>query len=384
MSESADVVIVGGGPVGAAVGLALAAGNARAVLIDAPVGQVYEARSLALSRGTALILERLGIPVEALDATPIEAIHVSQRGGFGRTRLTAAEHDIPALGYVAPYPRVQNALATPLAERGVEAVAGVVEAVETSDADATVRYRAGDAQHEVTARLVVVADGGRSLGRLPGVRFIERDYRQCAIAANVIADPPPARTAWERFTPDGPAALLPFGTCFAAIWTTPAEAARAIARLDDASFCARLAAHFGAPSPTFTGAMPRTVFPLKLRFAARPTARRLVLVGNAAQSLHPVAGQGFNLGMRDAFALGSLIARTPREHLGEAQFLSRYRAERGWDAPGGVALTDLLARGFANDNPLLRLGRGLGLAGLDILPAGRTWLARKMMFGIGG
>lgn len=382
----ADIVIAGGGPVGASLALALKGSGLDVLLIEARKANADDRRPLALSHGTALALARLGAGVESLAATPIDTVHVSQRGGFGRTRLCADELGIPALGYVVAYATLARALEAALPANGTRTLYGA----SVSDARATGGYVAielkdhGDVIGPATARLLVLADGGKVADAI-GIRASERDYRQSAVTAIVSTEPCANGAAHERFTASGPIALLPFAdSTYALIWTTsPGEASELVA-LDEAAFIARLESRFGRQSLRFTGVGTRAVFPLRLRYAAAVTAPRVALIGNAAQSLHPVAGQGLNVGMRDVQVLASLLRAGGREQVGEPDMLARYAAMRRWDARGGIAVTDLLARGFLSEFSPLQDGRGAALAALDLLPPLRKWFARKMMFGISG
>ena len=385
MTSDVDVLIVGGGPVGASLALALVGSGLDVLLVEARATAAGDARTLAVSRGTALMLARLGVSMDTLAATPIDTIHVSQRGGFGRTVMRAAELNTPALGYVVSYAALSQALAAALPASEVRLTTGAkVSGIRMTAAFAVADVEHENRMHEVNAKLMVLADGGRSAGQMPGVTIEERDYRQSAVVAMVSADPAATTIAYERFTPSGPAALLPYRGQYALVWTTSLAEADDLVAMETSVFLDRLRQHFGLCSMRFTDVGPRAMFPLQLRYAKPVTAQRTVLVGNAAQALHPVAGQGFNLGMRDVQALAGILRETGRDAIGSPAMLSRYRSARRMDAGGGIAVTDFLARGFAHDHPLLRAGRGLGLAAMDVLPPVRRWLARKMMFGISG
>jgi 2-octaprenyl-6-methoxyphenol hydroxylase len=385
MTLQTDVLIVGGGPVGASLALLLAGGARRITLLEARPAGTSDARTLTISHGTALLLARLGVHLPALGATRIETIHVSQRGGFGRTVIRAAELGVPALGYVLSYAQLTAALEARLRESDVSLRHGArASRVEGHSGYACAAVEFDGVEQELTAGLLVLAEGGRSLETLPGVHIHEREYRQHAVVATVASDPPAATTAYERFTPQGPIALLPKDGRYALVWTAASTDAQRLCELAEDRFLDELAVAFGRSEPRFESVGARNSFPLRLRHVRTPTTPRLVMIGNAAQTLHPVAGQGFNIGMRDAWTLACALKGAAGEAVGAPERLARYRAARHWDARAGVVVTDLLARGFLIDMRLARLARGLGLAMLDTLPPLRRWFARRMMFGLPG
>lgn len=375
-----DVLIVGAGPAGAVCALALAQQDVPARVLEAQAGDARgDARTLALSHGARLILERIGV-WDALGAvTPITRIHISQRGALGVARLAADELGVPALGYVLPYAELTAALKQALSGAHIAVDYGVaVERIET-DADAATLHTS---RGVLSAPLAVVADGGRSLdASRPRVR---REYDQTAVVCDVRTELPHANQAYERFTPDGPAALLPNGDRYALIWTARTADAERIAALDDAAFLDALYRHFGGRQGRFLEASPRKTFPLKLAYTGSEAGTRTVRIGNAAQTLHPVAGQGFNIGLRDAFELALACADAPPDQIGSTAMLAAYTRGRRVDVVGGLGFTDFLVRTFSNDFPPLRHARGLGLLALEALPPLKTFVARRMMYGARG
>lgn len=399
MDSHFDVAIVGGGPVGAALILALADSGLTVALLEAKTEfAARDPRAIALAQGSRLVLERLGAWSRLADkATPIETIHVSQRGGFGRAELTAADCGVPALGYTVEYGDLYAALAAGLAAASATLITGArVTGVHPAAGCGLIDFeRAGQAQ-SLSARLIVLADGGKSL---PGMTSF-KDYGQSAIICTVQTERPHQNRAYERFTPAGPIALLPLHgdhapqgdsdftgvdareRSYALVWTTPNDQVEARLGLPDAAFLAQLQSAFGDRQGRFLAAGPRSVFPLRLVMAAAADKPGLVRIGNAAQTLHPVAGQGFNLGLRDAWKLAQAILDSAPEDLGGGAFLKGYAASRRWDVSGSVAMTDLLVEAFANDLPVLGQARGLALTAMDLLPPLKQLFARKMMFGV--
>jgi 2-octaprenyl-6-methoxyphenol hydroxylase len=381
-----DVTIVGAGPVGATLALALADGDLDVVVLDARAsGETLRGdRSLALSHGARLVFERLGVwaPLAATEGavTPITDIDISQSGGFGLTRLSAAEQGLPALGYVASYRALQAALDVALARTRTAVRYGVtaITAGGTS-AYAAVELDAAGAE-PVISRLAAVADGtGAAVAGMPRQRH---DYGQVAVIAKVWREAPHGGLAWERFTRDGPIALLPEDDHYALIWTVAPDRARVLAELPDAEFLASLAQQAGTRIGGFTRVTDRRAFPLVLEFARETVGHRCVVLGNAAQTLHPVAGQGFNLGLRDAYELAQAVLDVPREHIGGRAMLDRYAAGRRRDRGAGIAFTHGLVAVFGNDRAWLRWPRGLALTLLDALPPAKRAFTRAMLFGL--
>lgn len=385
MGPERDLLIVGGGPVGATLALALAGCGLDVELLEAraEVGSSSDDRTLAISHGTRMILERIGVWDALREATPIETIHVSQRGGFGRSLLDARDLGLPALGYVLRYANLQRALGAALGTQShVRLIPGArVEALQAGPEGVCVTTHQDGATHILDARLLVIADGGTRLAGQAGAIIRTRDYAQHAIVATVAASRGHARRAYERFTPQGPVALLPFEDRYALVWTaTPGVGDNLIALTDD-QFIAALQEHFGDRAGRFQAVGPRGRFPLSLRYAIDPVRPRMVLLGNAAQALHPIAGQGLNLGLRDAWDLARTLRARTMDDPGATTVLSGYRAARRLDRAGGIAITDSLVRIFSNDVAPLRALRGTALALFDIVPPARRAFARSMIFG---
>lgn len=346
----AEVAIVGAGPVGCVLALDLHRCGRRVRLCARPgnPGAPAPLRPIALSHASRLILARLEA-WDALRPTPIADIHVSQAGRFGRTRIAATDADVPALGYVLDYDQLSRTLLGLVRARGIDL--------------------AGEAPE---AALRVHAEG-------VAPEASEKDYRQAAVVARVETDPPASGTAYERFTREGPLALLPLERHYAAVWAMAPERAARLAAADEARFLAELGAAFGHRAGRFVAAGARARFALTLRVRASRIGEREAFVGNAAQTLHPVAGQGLNLGLRDAWDLARLLqdARDP----GDASLLARFAATRRLDAMATVHITDLLAGAFTGEGALHAAARGAAMTALDACAPARRFFARRMIFG---
>lgn len=376
--DVAEVTIVGAGPAGMALAAALARWGIRPRVIDARGrgAAQRDPRVLALSYGSRQILQRLGA-WERLRATPIETIHVSQQGGFGRTLIRAGDYGLPALGYVVAAGELAAALARTLAAAGIEPDFDTsVENVAAGREDAIVSTCGPEGAARHRARLVVHAEGAAGGAR----DLVQRDYRQQAVICIAHSAEPFATTAYERFTPEGPLALLPHDGAYAVVVTAADASAAGLAQLDDGAFRRALQARLGQRLH-IAAVGSRSVFPLALRLRRDPTAARCVWLGNAAQTLHPVAGQGFNLALRDLWTLAELLRDHAPADPGDPELLRRYRAARQLDRSGAIGFTDGLIRVFGSGNPLLAGLRGAGLALLDILPPARGFVAKRMIFG---
>ncbi|MDP1526487.1 MAG: FAD-dependent monooxygenase [Rhodocyclaceae bacterium] len=354
---NAPVLIIGGGPAGMALALALQRGGVRARIVDArPRGAAKsDARILALSHGSRLILESLGV-WRGIPHTPIKTIHVSHQGGLGRTLIRAEEEQVPALGYVL-------------------ASGDLAAALDAAVAAANIAYADNTPAPEHPDSLLTVHAEGR-IDESADIR--SRDYNQHAIICMARGSVPHGDIAWERFTPAGPVALLPCGEAYAVVLTCPATDSERFAGLSDADFLALLQARFG-PRVKLVGVGPRLVYPLGLKLRKTTVGERAVWIGNAAQTLHPVAGQGFNLALRDIAELADTL--TDASDPGDASLLARYAARRRVDRATTIGFTDGLVRLFSNDLSPLRHLRGAGLLALDLFPPARSFLARRMMFG---
>jgi len=375
--ERIDVAIVGAGPVGATLAALCTGAHLAVELFEARSGPARDRRTLALSHASRQLLEDARAWPDA--STPITSIHISQKGGPGRTVITAAEQGLPALGHTVAFSALQEALDARLAGASVPVRFGEsCEDIHLDPEEATVRFASG---REARARLLVLADGGANAARIPGIGFVQKEYGQVAVVCAIATDRAHGGRAYERFTPGGPVALLPVEDRYALVWTAdPDQAARLLA-LDDGAFLSGLQEHFGDRAGRFVSAGERASFPLRLRTVNVPVALRTAIVGNAAQALHPIAGQGLNLGLRDAATLADLLLRTQPEAIGEAQMLDAYRSARRRDASRGIAFTDWLVSAFTDARTLPTWGRGLGLAALDLFPPARRMLAERMMRG---
>lgn len=370
--ESVDILIVGAGPVGMTLHLALAAGGRKSLLLDRRPQQAQQGdpRALALSHGARQLLEQIDSwPTRA--ATPIETIHVSQKDGFGRTLIDRAEYDLPALGYVVRYRDLAGALAANVAADAVLSEAEIID-IAPSDEQVNVTLRHAGHTRTFQTQLLVHAEG--TPGDDPTVKV--SDYEQHAVICEVTPMPGHNKRAWERFTPDGPLALLPLGNEYSIVFTLPPAKADAVMALDDDAFIAALQEQFGQRM-SFAKPGKRSRFPLALRLRDTLIKDREVWIGNSAQTLHPVSGQGFNLGIRDAWQL----AETVLKYGVDRSSLENYAAGRRLDRQGGAFFTDKIVRTFSNDFGPLKLARGLGLLALDLCPPARHFVAKRMIWG---
>jgi 2-octaprenyl-6-methoxyphenol hydroxylase len=385
------IIIVGGGPVGATLALLLAKQGLSVTVLEArSLGAAHsESRALALSFGSRRILEKLGLwGALSTQATPINSIHVSQKGSLGRTQLHANDYHQQALGYVLSYGVLSAVLdraiddAKPLVNFIFEASASNIA---YAPSQATVTYTHGGVAHNISSPLVVLADGGRTLDELAGLSRETKEYGHDALVTKVRAELPHHNVAYERFTANGPIALLPNGGefDFSLVWTGEKSFITPLLSLSDADFLEKFHQQFGDRVGNFLSVEKRLSFPLKMA-QLKPDAQQsehLVVIGNAAQTMHPVAGQGFNVGLRDAESLAQYIASASADELGSANMLASYQASRKSDTKGGLLFTDFLVNLFSNDLVVLSALRGASLGVFDVIQPIKKYLVGKMSFG---
>ncbi|MCH4867310.1 2-octaprenyl-6-methoxyphenyl hydroxylase [Pseudomonas sp. TMW22089] len=383
-----SLAIIGGGLVGASLALALQAGaKARGwkiVLIEpfAPGNSYqpsYDARSSALSYGARQIYERMGLwQAIAERAEPIKDIHVSDRGRFSTARLSSSEEGVPALGYVVENTWLGQSLWKSL-DPDVISWRCPAEVIHMQPLEDGYRLTLND-ETTLDCDLAVLADGGRSgLREQLGIHVRKRPYDQSALIANITPSQPHAGMAFERFTDEGPMALLPLpdNRC-ALVWTRLGMDARRLAALDERSFLSELQAVFGYRLGTLKQVGARHLYPLSLVEAEEQVRPHLTILGNAAHSLHPIAGQGFNLSLRDAQALADALLASDKKP-GDFATLLSYQQRQKLDQQLTIGFSDQVTRVFGSEQPLVSLGRNLGLLSLDLLPPAKRWFARQAM-----
>lgn len=391
-----DLLIVGGGMVGVSLALALAGRGLRLGIIEAANPDVsappsYDDRGIALAYGSRRIFDGLKLwsSIAPL-AEPIREIHVSDRGHFGFTRLSADVERVPALGYVITGRELGGVLLDAL--RKLEDVALIapaqVKGIATGPDLARLRLDTATGNIDLSARLVVAADGGDSFIRnslnIPVRRW---EYGQHAVVTNITPQRPPAGRAFERFTDSGPVALLPMRKqqrC-ALVWTVRDEELARIIGLNDEQFIARFQHQFGCRLGRFVKVGRRSSYPLTFLRARQSVRDRVAIIGNAAHTLHPVAGQGFNLGLRDVAALAEVVMDKYRAggDIGSPEVLDDYDRWRSREQQAVALATDGLVRLFSNPLGPLRIARNLGMLVLDALPFSKHLLAKSAMGTVG-
>lgn len=401
MAESYDIAIIGGGLAGASLAAALTGQGLRIAVIeaaafDAKDSPSFDTRTVALSYGSKQIFAALGLwdAIQQQGATAIERIHISDRKHVGIAHLDCREQGVAALGYVVDIRVLGRVLGQNMLR--CEDVSYIcpaqLQAAHVTSDTAQVHYTQEGTAKSLSARLVVAADGGQSLvRRQSGIKTWQSHYGQTALIANVVMDRPHGHLAYERFTDTGPMALLP--TChadhpdnmYALVWTIQDAQRDAILALDDTAFLARLQDRFGSRAGRFIKTGPRHAYSLAVMLAREHVRPRLAIIGNAAHTMHPVAGQGFNLGLRDVASLAQIIleAANKQQDIGSLTVLQQYAAWRRKDHVLTMGFTDGLVRLFSSRLPPLVLARNLGLLALDIMPPLKHGIARQAMGYVG-
>jgi len=403
-SNHYDVVIVGGGMVGASLAIALlplteAPHNLKVCVIDAFAHNIegqpsYDDRSIALSHGSSLIFQGMGLWDELVAKTsPIKQIHISDRGHFGATRITAEKENVPSLGYLVESRVLGQQLYKILSDSNIELIvpANVSNIQQDNEESISLEIKQNDETIKINARLLVAADGTNSQVReLSNINATNFDYRQSAIIANVSTQKPHKGQAFERFTENGPIALLPMTENRSSlVWTYRTENGSGeidtAMALNDADFLNELDKAFGFRLGKFTKVGKRSAYPLSLVTADKNTAYRTVIIGNASHTLHPVAGQGLNLALRDVAVLSDLLAGllsasdASNKLKSIAELLVVYEELRADDLKNTIQYTDSLVRLFSNDNALLGHARAGGLLAVDRISPMRKWISRQSM-----
>lgn len=382
-----DLIIVGGGMVGASLAVALKNSGLRIAVIEAiahnaPQQPSYDDRGIALAYGSQRIFESMGVwPQLAQYSTAINHIHVSDRGHFGVTRLSAEDEQVPALGQVITARAMGLVLNSALSKQDNLSFICPASVKTLQQHDDFVELEL-DNNQTISTKLLVAADGGQSTIRhLLKLGALEHDYQQTAITANITTERPHNGKAFERFTDTGPIALLPMSDnrC-SLVWTVTTGDEVALLNATEHAFLSQLQDRFGYRLGQFLRVGQRHHYPLKLMQTDQPVQQRIVLIGNAAHSLHPIAGQGFNLGLRDVAALADVLVNTKiNKDCGDARLLHDYQQWRLQDQDNVIKATSNLVSLFSNNNSLLGHCRGAALSIIDALPPAKHWLAQKSM-----
>ena len=386
-----DVIIIGGGMVGASLARALSGQGLRIALVEAVKQTMrseagYDDRAIALAYGTRRIFAGLQLwDSLASAATPIHQIHVSDRGHFGMVHMDRADEGLPAIGYVVPARAIGQVLTDAITGiKGLDIFCpATVTAVTRTPGAVDIDISHEGAMSTLSGRLIVAADGADSpLRGQFGIGSVVSNYQQTAIVTNITPQLPHNNIAYERFTASGPLALLPMteGRC-AVVWTVASSEAEAVMALDEADFIAGLQSRFGFRLGRLERVGRRQAWPLRLVRAKESVRERLALIGNAIHTLHPIAGQGFNLGARDVAVLAEVLvdALKAGEDPGSLAVLQRYADWQQRDHNNVTAFTDGLARMFSVPLPALGVARSAGMLAFDLLPPAKRLLTRLTM-----
>lgn len=382
-----NILIVGGGLVGASLAIALDAAGCQVTLVEAAAPRTdaqpsYDERNLALARATVNGLAAIGVwPRVAAQATPIRHIHVSRAGEFGSARLDASRHGVDALGWTLPARELGAGLLKRLdtCERLVRLAPASLVGLEKHPDGWRAQVKTGQDIQHIDAALLVGADGTESFVRSQlGIEIDTHDYQQTLYVCTVTPERDPANRAWERFSDDGPIAMLPLAErrC-GLVLTVASEIAADVTALDDAGFIALAQQRFGWRLGKLSRPGRRHPYAIRRVAARRLIASRAVLVGNAAQTVHPIGAQGFNLGLRDALTLAELVADVADP--GVSDLLERYAARRAPDREGTMAMSHDLVRFACMPQPLLAPFRSLALLAYDRVPPLQQAMARRGM-----
>lgn len=384
MAKQFDVVIIGGGMAGASCALGLKQSNKQLSIAVIEANEVsadyhpsFDDRSIALAQQSVQYLKSINaFDCQAPFAAAIEKVTVSDRGHFGKTHIDCQEYGHDALGYVVEVNPFGRSLHQQLTRTDVSLFCpDTVAKLEYQSDFANITLSSGE---QLSAKLVVIADGAHSQSRkLANIEFNTRAYQQAAIIANIEVAGGHHHHAFERFTEHGPMALLPMSNNrYSLVWCMEPEQIEHTMALEDDAFLAGLQKAFGYCGGSFSKVGMRASYPLVYGKAESLSSHRTVLIGNAGHAIHPIAGQGFNLGLRDVQLLCDMANR---DDLGDYAFTRYYSQTRSKDITTVMTLTDSLVRLFSNSSRLLALGRSIGLFSMDLFSSLKTPLAKQLM-----
>ena len=377
------IVIVGAGPVGMLLALQLQRQGQQVCLLEARAqgSPIKDRRTLALSYNSVQAFAAAGVRLPEHEVTAIERVHVSQQGGFGRTLLQHSDVNLPYLGQVVDYAVLMQACEAALTEQQVPVCwQAQVHTVASTRQFARITLHDTTGPQELTAHWLILAEGGHLTEQLPGIHRHSFDYQQSALITTLTFSQGQDGTAYERFAAAGPFALLPYHDAYRLVWTRTPEDAQNLQQASLADFRHEFQAAFGKRLGEITAMGDAAVFPLVLKQLNRVYSQRVICIGNAAQTMHPVAAQGLNLGVRDALALAECFSVSGS--LNQADLGRQYGLKRSVDAHSIVGFTHSLVTVFDQPNAWLRLGRGVVMSALNTVPAWRRKLTEHLLFGL--
>ena len=378
-----QIAVVGAGPVGVLAALALHRQGKQVLLIEARAqhAEIRDRRTLALSFNSVQAFEQAGVALPPQETTAIENVHISQQGVFGRTLLRAEDMGVAALGRTVDYALIMRECEAALAAQQVPVLWQTqVRQVHTLNRFAELNIVRNDTPHSITADWIILAEGGHLTDGLPGLHRHSYDYRQSALVTTLAFEHGNDGTAYERFADEGPFALLPYHDAYRLVWTRSPDDALALREMPFEAFAQAFEQAFGQRLGRLKTRGDAAVFPLQLKQLNQVYSGRVICIGNAAQTMHPVAAQGLNLGVRDALDLARCFA-APHSLQNQA-LAQQYAARRRLDAQAIVGFTHSLVTLFDHPDAVLKLGRGGILSLLDSLPAARKKFTEQLIFGL--